>query len=743
MSYARNPLVSWLLSHSYGQGGAVAVPSVDASTTVLPRGEFPAGIQDVLDYVRQRYAGWSSSNTEVDWVFLVGGPGNGKSEALRLLAQLLNLQLPAKVAGQPVPRTVPDGWPNVRQSLPSGLEVAFVNDASIPRPDAPGASSLVLDVQDCLSRMLVDEHPVALFANVNRGILVEEANAVASNQPTSVPAQLARLAIRWLASPPVGIDSIGGIVTTVPINSLAPYYGQFRLSLPVGTNAASIVVHVVFLDTLSLLEPSPGADAHAVDFSNSPPRVAPYHTLGTLVSTEISRDMTTTGKLCRDFAADTHWAAGGCRDQATGALCDAHATCPFAQNARWLQDQTLRSRYLDALRGAEIAAGRRFTYRDLLGHLSLTILGQPEESWLAGMHPCDWSAQLHHAVQSGDKSAPVPLVGHRLYSNLFTILDAAHAPRRRARERTGQTIFGALKDRLDRRGESPRLQVFERAFREIDPSRDTDPWAGVRTRVLDVVESLDISFPSAQLALWSELPQAANSDIEAALDQVLRDELGIEHESGSRDATSRARFLRRWRATQLLRQVGLALGHLTNGHAIQAWLAEHENALRSGNRMSLGDGIYNLVLPRGPTGQAFLAPLRPRTRSITSELPANTLLVPLGLSDLSLSIVAEGDSMLAEVQASRNRERLPPTTLARLVVDLAVAREAVLHADGNTKSFTEIGYTAFSRIERARASLVSRERSRNVPVHFTDSNEQLFRLVSNPAGPAPLRVQKA
>jgi hypothetical protein len=81
--------------------------------------------------------------------------------------------------------------------------------------------------------------------------------------------------------------------------------------------------------------------------------------------------------------------------------------------------------------------------------------------------------------------------------------------------------------------------------------------------------------------------------------------------------------------------------------------------------------------------------------------------------------------------------------LAALVVDLAVAREAMLHANGDSGSFTEIGYTAFARIERARASLISRARIKNMPVHFTDDVEQLFKLSSNPVGNVPLRVQRA
>ncbi len=47
MSYAQNPLVSWLLSHSYGQGGTVAVPAVDTGSVGMPRGQYceqPKGV---------------------------------------------------------------------------------------------------------------------------------------------------------------------------------------------------------------------------------------------------------------------------------------------------------------------------------------------------------------------------------------------------------------------------------------------------------------------------------------------------------------------------------------------------------------------------------------------------------------------------------------------------------------------------------------------------------------------------
>lgn len=754
MSYQQNPLVTWLLSHGYGQGGSVAVPSVDANSTSMPRGDFPPGIQDVLDYLTTRYSSWSATNTqEIDWCFLVGGPGNGKSEALRTLAAQLGVQLPARTSGQPVPRVVPPAWPASAQSLESGLEIVFINDASIPRADAIAANepgSLFRDLSDGITRLSVNGPPVAIFANVNRGILVEEASSLENGHPSlSSPAgQSAVQMIRWLAEPPSSLtagerssSSQSGIETVVAIDPLAPQYGQFRVHLHNLEPQLDLVVHVVFLDVLSLFEPEPNLSNHVIDFSQPVPRVAPYHTLGNLVSTEVSRDTTTGGKLVQAFAAPENWAGGGCKDAATDVLCDAFATCPFAQNSLWLQSAALRHRFLDALRAAEIAGGRRFTYRDLLGHLSLGILGSLEDQWLKGNHPCQWSAQQHQAVQAGHKGAAVKLISHRMYNSLFRSSVSDSESGRLEKERVGDTLYGEVKSVFEDSGESPRLQSFERAFHDVDPARDTEPWAGVRARVLDAVESLDVVTPSSQVEAWNNVPLEAHSRIENILDQVLREEIATELAGGSRAAGKRVRVLRRWRSILLLRQVGLALGNLGFGAAIQVWLAEQENALRLGQRLKLGDGIANLIIP-SDGGQVFFAPLRPRTYCILSELPANTLLVSVAVSDLAVIISAHGDTLIAEVQISRARERLAPRVLASIVVDLAVAREAILHADGDRGSFTEIGYTAFARIERARASLISRDRIKGMPVHFTDDLEQLFKVSSNPTGSVPLRVQR-
>ena len=131
--------------------------------------------------------------------------------------------------------------------------------------------------------------------------------------------------------------------------------------------------------------------------------------------------------------------------------------------------------------------------------------------------------------------------------------------------------------------------------------------------------------------------------------------------------------------------------------ALEAWLAEQESALHGGPRLRLGDGINNLILPAGGTGRVHVAPLRPRTYCLAGDLPKNTILVAVNVNELSVIIVAHGDTLLAEVQVQRRHGA--PQTLAVLTIDLTVSREAILHAAQKSDSFTEIGDTAFARIE--------------------------------------------
>jgi hypothetical protein len=637
------------------------------------------------------------------------------------------------------------GWPANRQPLASGLSPAFVNDASIPRPAATGASpsgSLQQDICDAL-RETASGRTTALFVNVNRGILVEECASV--GMATGSPEDLLAVGIlRWLSAPQDAL-AVEGMTSVLGPTPTAPYYAQLRVNLSTLGIKTSIVVHVVFLDVLSLFEPRPGAATKAIDFSSSPPAVAAYKTFGRLISNEITRDDTTAGGLLNSYVEVARWQEGGCKDASTGTLCQAAATCPFAQNAAWLQHVTLRHRFLDTLRAAEIAAGRRLSYRDLLGHVSLAIIGPPKSEWLTSTHPCSWVADHHQRANSGvpeqSTRAIVELAKTRIYENLFPTAGFPVEKRSTNYKHQQGHVFNAILIDLLPSSEPARLQPFERAFADIDPARDTDRWDGARTKVLDAIESLDITPPSQQVIQLSLLPTAAVSDIERMIDTVVSQEIASDLPRGKDASNARVRILRRYRSAMLLRQVGLANGCIRFLPAFEAWLAEQENALNRRPRLRLGDGINNLILPSDDSGKVYLAPFRPRTYCLSGDLPKNTLLVLVSVNELNVNIVAHGDALTAEVQVIRNNQ--VPEKLAALTIDLAVAREALLHAPKKSVSFTEIGDTAFARIERARASLISRERLRTLSPAFTDERAIRLNVSPNPVGQPPLRVQQA
>ncbi|WP_316166796.1 MULTISPECIES: hypothetical protein [unclassified Bradyrhizobium] len=744
MAYCTNPVVEYLLRHSYGQGGTVAVPTLDTGgpSTALAeiKGKFPAGVQDVLNRLVDVYAAWQPSvvGAPLEWCFLVGGPGNGKSEALRALSGALQVTLPARQAGQPAPRTVPETWPGQGAEVVPGLQIAFVNDASVPRMDAVGerrTGSLFLDVRDGVQKLFSVDAALVMFANVNRGILVEECRALEIAGGAGVPSSAAAEIIRWLADPRgTGSPPRNHVRPTVPVSPASPFYGQLAVSLKEHGAGHDIIVHAVFLDALSLLEPTPGPSARSIDFTTSPATPARYEPLGGLSDNISSRADTIGGDLAQTVVAEEKWNGGGCRTPGSTSPCEAYEYCPFAQNARWLRHGRLGDRFLDILRAAELAGGRRLTYRDLLGHLGLALVGTPEPSWLTNEHPCRWVERKVREASSGNSQSIAELVSHRIYANLFPVTDTIAWPRRRplTEPRAYRVVATTMRGVHD----APRVRAFEQAFNLIDPARDVDSWDGIRAKILDMVEAMDVAPPAAEITTLQGWIDEASSQIEERLDAVVPGEI-VKELGESAEAVARAQLVRKWRAVLLLRQAGLALGWLPHKGVIQGWLREHQAALSNRPSGSLRVGLNNLVLPG--KNELNLAPFRPRTVELGSTLPANCVVVSLLERDVRLELVADGDTLSAELRLTSTGGAT--RIVARLPIDLKVAREALLNFDGSSGSFTEIGEAAFARIERARAALVSERYLGSARLLFSDTSGQPWEIVPQSSGPAPFRVQ--
>ena len=180
----------------------------------------------------------------------------------------------------------------------------------------------------------------------------------------------------------------------------------------------------MFLDMLSLLE-AEGREQGARSWTSPTiePPAAQYLTLGRLVSLRRDEGRYRRGSLVTKYARTRTWEEGGARSTATGELCAAHASVSVRSErivAPGSDPSAAFARYVP--RGAEIAANRRLTYRDLLGHVSLAVIGAPEEDGSRGQaRPCRWVEDIHHQAGSGtgQKSSAVRLARHRIYANLY------------------------------------------------------------------------------------------------------------------------------------------------------------------------------------------------------------------------------------------------------------------------------------------------------------------------------------
>lgn len=148
-----------------------------------------------------------------------------------------------------------------------------------------------------------------------------------------------------------------------------------------------------------------------------------------------------------------------------------------------------------------------------------------------------------------------------------------------------------------------------------------------------------------------------------------------------------------------------------------------------------------MVVPPGQT-HVYLAPFRPRTATLGRRLPTDTWLVRVPSAAIHVAVTARGDSLVGELGVVSGRDRVP-RRVATIVIDLAIAREALLRASDGATAFTEAGDATFARIERALASMVSRARLRELQAHFADGDGRVYRVDDNLGGDDRLVVVDA
>lgn len=477
------------------------------------------------------------------WIFMIGGPGNGKSETVEdFLGQLdselgmggaLRAHLTAAFASAPlVPRRV-----EVRAADLTGAPGAFsqrvgrlvvVQDATAT-DDALGnaAKQLATDVLDLLT---TPENPVPVFvACTNRGLLSRALKEAFIDFKGNSPAT--KLFAELIRSSSLGLETLKG-------NRPSCW------PLPTFTSVACWP-----LDQESLLSGAAGA-ASPVD---------------QVLAKATELPMWETPGRCAD--------------------CDAAEACPFRQNAEWLRDIDRRATLIRVLRHGELATGQRWNFRDTFSLVAELLVGEWGD--FDAEHPCKW---VHGRVEAiGDLPGAeslgpaLALLSHLYPHALFPTnwnRPAAEAMQEEVGDFAEQPVSEAFVGELAHDPSEHPKPIREKLLQDyarFDPAIYTPGASG------HVLHQIETEYSQSVAVGNGVMRTPALAVAETRFLECLRmaeeewNLLGRE----SAVATKFVQLLRRAATILVKRSVGVRLGH----HAYEAELEEFSATLRSANKL--------------------------------------------------------------------------------------------------------------------------------------------------------------
>lgn len=273
-------------------------------------------------------------------VLLVGGPGNGKTEAIEAcirrldeasglqgsLVEAVSAQFSAGT-GRPVPRLASFDLGKLTNGQVN-LQLEVVQDASVEDTERPDNNPPQLLLSD-LDEYVLTNKPNVYIACVNRGVLDDAFSASIDSARERESALLAQI-----------IRSVGLTWDVPPCWPLEGYPG----------------IAVWPMDVESLLVPTAAGD------------VAPARRLLDIATNEAS------------------WPALG--------TCNAGDHCPHCNSRAWLGDIRRRTSLLKLLHWYELASGKRWSFRDLGSLLSFLLAGGQGYEHGRAVSPCETAARL-------------------------------------------------------------------------------------------------------------------------------------------------------------------------------------------------------------------------------------------------------------------------------------------------------------------------------------------------------------
>ncbi len=616
-----------------GSSVAVHLGENSNSFTSSPR---PPGVEEALRWFRSgRQLGGPQK-----MLFLVGGPGAGKSHAAREACAGLREVQPIK-----------DGLAQrtYRYETP-GRGLLVVNDATIGS-DSHKGGALVGDIEDALA----DE--LDLLACINRGVIVEELRL---SRDGSAPRGISNEIVRWLHS---GGDSRWPSQAIEIVSTFDCEY--LRTATAAISDQKSIEITVVFLDVCSLLEVRPRVSIVTgpngrMQFDAVTYSVTGFSKRGSLTGEEVP--------AIRMLANVV-----GSVPSTSGALPESWN--PFEANRMTLEVVEVASSLCSIFRAAEIVSTIRFTYRELWGAVVRALFGRAPEMVLSGDF-VDW------------------LRGKNIGSG--SAVSEFNAIRALAAFRFSEAIFG-------NDGEVDAANPVSRLLGPVDPVFDARPGylslvetGGWATPVYDAFSGGSREDSPLESLLRDTNPavdhiHAAVSEFDRNIDSIY---MRLRQGEGVKEAD--LNLATNWYGTYLLRLYAVSNGIPAFHREVSEWtkIWFSKPALPT----SLEGPLATLLLPRrdpnSPRANYLLPLLDSRTVPIQNEEAEARLAIRGESAEVSVETI--GDTAAA-LLTKNGRE------VGKIECDFPLIREALSCANGHL-GITEFTHSVSPRLERFRAS---------------------------------------
>ncbi len=611
----------------------------------IPKAPPPAGAAEAMEWLEGRL---QSEEAGQAMVFLVGGPGNGKSY---LTAGMVE-DLP-----EINPRDIGRHYRKYEYQT-RNRRLLLVNDATIDLKTQSG-ESLARDID------LAMEDGAHVVVNVNRGVLVTELADPGEPGP-------GRAIVEWLDKRhPVSENT--EIEAGADCQLMPRAKGQYLDACTVTYQGRGVDVIAVFMDSVSLMERRPTCAV----------RDEPEEVLVELDEYKVGRFFESSGETPAgdlfERIVDSPFGApeGGGLD-------------PISANFESLAQPVVRAGLMKVLRASEIMASSRLTYRDLWGVIGQTFMGILSER-SGGKDPIGW-LQANQPAHDMDP------------------MDRLKATLKLAQLRFHQAVYmadGWVGDDEDYKVDSP---VISKKLRQADPARDLRPgWRdqGTGGWSTPIVEAFGGSGDHA--SPLKGLEEAIGNDDDPAIVAITSFDRDLDdcivEELAGRMGDNQKRSLLQWYGSYLARLYATAHGIPAFADEVNAWTQvwSRGKANRYAEQGNFGKSLRTLLFPSYSGGanndQRLLLPVfDSRVEPLIDYDEDPRLVMAIQGATKRFAWDVEGDSIVLTLDLGSGKS-------VELDFDFAVVREA-LACTQDAVGATYQSHVADPRIERFRTALL-------------------------------------